>query len=255
MVAKTLVRNDVVLSTSKAGSTAANVTLFSYSPLPNWAVLARVPYIAHTPTAGPKGRAFGNPLVGGLYTPALRPSTRLSLFAGVALPIGQGGGDAPDKAKATAEAAGIYGRAAMDNALWVVDYAVPTAGVGLAEAFGPCAGQVEVSVLYLARVRAENTQKDSSRTNLTSGAMLGCYVLPPLQLIGEVRYQRWLSTPAVVAADASKRDQATAGIGLRFDVRAGGIMLRPGVLFAAPIDDPMKKADYRQVMFDVPIVF
>lgn len=255
VIAKTLVRDDLVASTHAGGSTVANVTTFSYSFLPNVAVLARVPYVSNTPKAGAHGTAFGNPLLGGLYTPALRPTTRLSLFAGVAFPIGQGGGNTPDKAKASAEAAAIYGRAAMDNALWVADYGVGTAGVGLAQVVGPCTGQLEATVLHLVRMHAENAQKDASRTNLTTGAMAGCYVLPPLQLIGELRYQRWLSTPTVVTLDASKRDQATAGLGLRFDVRAGAITLRPGLLVATPLDSPMKKADYRQVMIDVPIVF
>lgn len=255
VVAKTLVRHDVVASTHVAGSTAANVTTLAYSFLPNIAVLARVPYVSNTPKAGPKGTAFGNPLLGGLYTPALRPTTRLAVFGGVAFPIGQGGGDTPDKAKASAEGSGIYGRAAMDNALWVADYGVGTAGIGLAESQGPCTGHVEATVLHLVRMRAEKLQKDASRTNLTAGLMAGCYVLPPVQLIAELRYQRWLSTPAVVDLDASKRDQATVGLGLRFDVRAGAALLRPGVLMGTPLDDPMKKADYRQIMLDLPIVF
>lgn len=255
VIAKTLVRDDLVASTHAGGSTVANVTTLSYSFLPNVAALARVPYVSNTPKTGPHGTAFGNPLLGGLYTPALRPTTRLSLFAGVAFPFGQGGGNTPDKAKASAEAAAIYGRAAMDNALWVADYGVGTGGVGLAQVVGLCTGQLEATLLHLVRMRAENAQKDASRTNLTAGLMAGCYVLPPLQMIGELRYQRWLSTPTVVTLDDSKRDQATAGFGLRFDVRAGAIMLRPGLLAAMPLDSPMKKADYRQVVIDLPIVF
>ena len=194
-------------------------------------------------------------MLAALYTPALQPATRLSLFGGVALPLAQGGGDSPRPARSAAVGSGIYGRAAMDNALFAVDYAVGIAGAGVAHSIGVCSFQVETTVLQLVRVRAEQRQKDTSRTNLTAAAFAGCYLRSPLQLMSEFRYQRWLSTPAAVSADAAKREQASVGLGLRFDARVGSVLLRPGVLVALPIDDPMRKGDYRQLMLDLPVVF
>lgn len=254
-IAKSLLRSDVMASTHAAGATLASVTTAAFLLAPNVAALVRLPYVSNTPIKGPPGSGFANPFVGGLYTPALRRTTRLAAFAGVAIPVGAGGGNAPDKATAAATSAGVYGRAAMDNALWAVDYAVGVVGVGVAEAMGRCTVQGEMTVLELVRTRGERVQKDATRTNLTAGAFAGCYVLPPLQLVGELHYQRWLSTPNAVTIDRSKRDQATGGIGVRFDVAAGPITLRPGLLLQAPLDDPMRKTGYRQVMLDLPVVF
>lgn len=254
-VARTLVRLDSVATKHAAGAGFASVLTGSYSPLPDLAVLARIPHAASFPDEGASGGALGNPVLAAMYTPALRPATRLSLFGGVALPLAQGGGDAPDPARSAAVGSGIYGRAAMDNALFAVDYAVGIVGAGAAHSVGVCSFQLEATVLELVRVRGEQRQKDTSRTNLTAGASAGCYLRSPLQLIGELRYQRWLTTPAAVSADASRREQATAGLGLRFDARVGTLTLRPGVLVALPIDAPMSKADYRQLMLDLPIVF
>jgi hypothetical protein len=254
-IARTLVRVDSIASKHTAGATFASVLTGSYSPFPDFAVLARIPHAAHVPDDGDSGSALGNPVLAAMYTPALRPMTRLSFFGGVALPLAQGGGDSPSPARSAAVSSGIYGRAAMDNALFAVDYAVGIMGAGIVHSIGICSFQLETTVLELVRVRAEQRQKDSSRTNLTAGASGGCYLRSPLQLIGELRYQRWLTTPAAVSADTSRREQATAGLGLRFDARMGSLLLRPGVFVALPIDDPMSQGDYRQLMLDMPIVF
>lgn len=254
-IAKTLARIDAVASTHAGGATTASVLTLSLRVAPDVALVARVPYASLTPKTGAHDTAFGNPVAAVAFTPALRPTTRLSTFAGIAFPLAQGGGDAPVPSKTAAVGAGIYGRAALDNALFAVDYAVAIAGLGLAESLGACSVHAEITVLELVRVRAEKRQPDATRTNFTSGLAAGCYLRSPVQLVGEARYQRWLSTPDVVTRDAAKRDQATVGAGLRFDAKVGSVTLRPGVLVAVPVDDPMRKADYRQVMFDLPVVF
>jgi hypothetical protein len=144
----------------------------------------------------------------------------------------------------------------MDNALFAVNYTTLTAGVGLAFVRWGFTAQAETTILQLFRTRGDAIDKDAARTNFTSGLHLGYRLLDPLTVSVELRYQRWLSTPAAVTADPAKRDQLTFAVGLRANVPlTKTLLVRPGVSYSHPLDDPMAAQGYRILQLDVPVVF
>jgi hypothetical protein len=77
-----------------------------------------------------------------------------------------------------------------------------------------------------------------------------------LSLGGELRYQRWLSTPASVKADATSRDNVTVAIGPRFHFKISPTTwLRPGISYSAYLDKPLTKSKYSIVQVDLPFAF
>jgi hypothetical protein len=256
-MAGTLVRSDTAFAFHDGGTTVASTFLGGYALEPGtFGIYGRGAYVRVSPEEGDGAGAFGNPLLFALYTPKLTDTLRLAVFAGVALPFGQGGGNDPDVAKRAAVGAGVPARSSMDNALFAVNDAVPTVGFGLAHIADGLTLQAEATLLQLLRTRGDAVQPDSSKTNFTSGLHAGYFFGDVLSLGVEIRYQRWLSTPAFVSDELGNRDQLTLAAGPRANFRVGdSIVMRPGLSLALPLDDPMKKADYRVVQLDVPITF
>jgi hypothetical protein len=202
-----------------------------------------------------------NPVLGGSYALKLSPELRLAFFLGLTIPVGGGGGNKPDVDNAAANAAGIRARSAMDNAMFAVNDFTVFPGVGFAYVAGGFTAQVEATLLQLTRVRGEDAQKDSSKTNFTTGLHLGYFIVPFLSVGGEIRHQRWLSTPKTIQGNAAYsesalRDTTTFAVGPRIHVKVGEKMwFRPGIAFAMALDDPMKDAKYKIVQLDLPFVF
>ena len=125
-------------------------------------------------------------------------SLRVGGFLGGTIPIGMGGGDTPDAGAATANAAGIAARSAMDNAMFAVDYFTGIFGADVAYVDHKFTLQAEATLLELIRVRGQGTNggADSTRTNSTFGLHAGYFLTSFLSLGAELRYQRWLSHPS-----------------------------------------------------------
>ncbi len=249
------------------GSTVASTLLASYKVTDELAPLVRVGMVSNSPPPGAQGATgFLNPVLGAAYAFPLSPEFRLALFFGVALPLGSGGGDSPDLAKAASNAAGIRARSAMDNAMFAVNDLTMFPGVGLAYVAHGVTLQVEATLLQLMRVRGENAQNaagapmnpDSSRTNLTTGLHAGYFFLPELSAAVELRHQRWVSTPRAVENDATDtlRDTTTVAMGPRLHFKVGEkSWIRPALAFAVGIDDPLKRWESRSVQLDIPVIF
>jgi hypothetical protein len=262
-IAVSVVRSDTAIAfyedqASNRGTTVATMLLGSYKVTPELAPFVRLGLVGNSPPIGAWGTSFVNPALGATYALKLWQDFRLALFLGLTIPVGMGGGDSPDQATATAARSGILARSAMDNAMFAVNDFAVFPGVGFAYVAHGLTVQAEATVFQLTRVRGENVQPDSSKTNFTSGLHLGYFVIPQLSLGGELRYQRWLSTPSFVGADAtgSLRDTLSVALGARFHWRIRESMwLRPGLAYARGLDDPMSKQRYNVVQVDVPFVF
>ncbi|HVU04606.1 MAG TPA: hypothetical protein VHE30_22765 [Polyangiaceae bacterium] len=251
--------------TGNSASTVVPILLASYKVTKELAPLVRVGFVQNSPPDPPAGAAktdssFGllNPLLGATY--AIQPSkeTKLAFFLGVTLPIGSGGGDSPDKAAKVARSVGLNTRSAFDNALFAVNDLTVIPGVDFAYVAGGFTAQVEATLFQLTRVRGSADQKDSSKTNFTTGLHLGYFLVPELSIGAEIRHQRWLSTPDAVKNDktGSLRDTTTVAFGPRLHFQIGeGKWFRPGVSLSLPLDDPMKKASYKVVQLDLPFSF
>jgi hypothetical protein len=263
-VASSVVRLDTTVgfykdpATDKSGTTVAPILLASYRVTEHLAPLVRLGVVSNSPPTGSSGFGFLNPVLGAIYALEPAPPLRLGLFLGVTLPVGSGGGDSPDKAEKAARTAGIPARSAMDNAMFAVNDFTVFPGVDLAYVAGGFTAQVEATVFQLTRVRGSKDQPDSSRTNFTAGLHVGYFVIPALSIGAELRHQRWLSTPKQVENDATHtlRDTTTVAFGPRVHLDlGGGKWLRPAIVFALPLDDPMKKASEKVLQIDVPFAF
>lgn len=259
--ALSVVRSDtsIAFGTTPAGdsfTTAASMLLVSYKVLPNLSPLVRLAIVNHDAGTGQDGFAFANPVLGATWALDLATGLRLGVFLGVAFPLGMGGGDTPEVGAQTAVRFGIPARSAMDNAMFAVNDFTVFPGVGLSWAAHGFTAQFEATVLQLTRVRGEAVQPDASKTNFTSGLHLGYFVLPMLSMGAELRYQRWLSTPAAVEANPAARDTMTAAVGARYHLKVGDKQwLRPGLSYSLGLDDPLAAQRYSMLQVDVPFVF
>jgi hypothetical protein len=241
-----------------SGSSVASLLLASYKVTKALAPVVRWGVVQNTPPTGDSGFGLVNPLLGATYALMPTPNLKLSFFLGATVPIGSGGGDHPDAAKKAARSAGVWARSALDNALFAVNDVTVLPGLDFAYVAGGFTAQVEATVFQLTRVRGSVDQKDSSKTNLTTGLHLGYFVAAPLSLGVELRHQRWLSTPMAVKNDptGASRDTTTVAFGPRFHFQvAPGKWFRPALSFALPLDEPMKKSSYKIFQLDLPFSF
>jgi len=245
------------LAMSDPQTTSATMLLGSWQIVPDLAPFLRLGVVSNSPDQGEGATLLVNPAFGATYASAVGDDLRLALFLGLTAPVGQGGGNSPEAAMAPTRNAGMQARSAMDNAMFAVNDFTVFPGVGLAWVKSDVTLQAEVTFLQLTRVRGEDVQPDSSKTNLTSGLHVGYFVLSMLSLGMDLRYQRWLSTPKVVEDDPTDtlRDNATLAVGPRFHFEMDAGWLRPGISYTHPLDDPMGKSGYRIVQIDLPFVF
>jgi hypothetical protein len=215
---------------------------------------ARGAAVANTPDGEPQRAGFGNPALLGLWSPEVAPKTRAPLFLGVALPLGDGGGDKPEADQRAALGTGIYARQAMDNALFAPNYYAVAVGAGVSRVANGLTLQAEATVFELFRARGAAMDAEATRTNLTCGINAGYALTSFLNVNVEAHYQHWLSTPAPVARDSSLRQQLTAGGGVRFTIPLDGAVLRPGIGYFRGIDAPMASTGAHVVQLDFPVV-
>jgi hypothetical protein len=282
VVPANVIRSDTAVGfyrskTTRGGTAVASMLFASYKVIPELAPLVRLGIVNNAPPIDQSARTdFLNPVVGALFGPKIDPTMKLGIFLGVALPFGTGGGDKPHKASAAALASGIATRSAMDNAMFAANYLTIFPGVGFAYTASGFTAQVEATVLQLLKTRGPDETTlasgakapvDKKNTNFTTGLHLGYFLIPQLSVGGELRHQRWLSTPLAVKNDKSGtlRDNTTLAFGPRVHIKLGESMwLRPSVAYAFPLDNPMANgpthtnpgnAHYKIVHLDVPFVF
>jgi hypothetical protein len=239
-----------------SGATAVTSLIASWKATPRLVPVLRQIWVHDDPPGvAASGGGFSNPLLGINYLHPFGGGFRASGFLASTIPIGSGGGDAPDPATAAALSAGIPARSAMDNALFAVNYWTLIAGAGIARITPGLTLQAEATVLQLTRVRGPETQ-DASRTNFTAGLHAGRFFGRRLSLGAELRLQRWLSDAAPVRSNPAAREQLTLGFGPRLHFHVGGRhWLRPGVSYTRALDDPMQDRGYDIVQVDVPFAF
>jgi hypothetical protein len=245
------------------GSSVATMLLASTKLTPSLAPLVRLGFVQNNaPAMGADGTSFVNPLVGATYARRI-DAFRWAAFLGATIPIGMGGSAIPSGAS-TADAAGIKARSAMDNAMFAVNYFTAIAGGDVAYVNHRVTLQAEATLFQLLRVRndAAASSTDSARTNSTVGLHAGVFIIPALSLGGEIRYQRWLSTPTqltmgnkVAIADFAK-DTVTVAIGPRAHFAVGkNLWLRPGISYARGLDRPLTDQSYNVIQVDLPLIF
>jgi hypothetical protein len=265
----TVVRSDTAVAfydnATGSGSTVATMLMGSYKLTSNIAPMVRMGFVQNGPPGtAPEGTSFVNPVVGVTYSRKIAGSFRLAGFLGTTVPIGMGGGATPDAAASGADTAGIAARSGMDNSMFAVNYLAIIPGVDFAYIDHKLTLQAEATLFQLFRVRGSDTtaiSPDATRTNSTMGIHAGYFVLPMLSLGGELRYQRWLSTPTRIVMGvrsdlpAPNLDTVSFAVGPRLHFKIGGTWLRPGISYAQVVDQPFSASNYKIIQVDVPVVF
>jgi len=222
----------------------------------SFGVIGRVGVVNHASSDAVTRQAVVNPVVGGTFGTRFGKDLRFAAYLAMALPVGAGGGNTPDKDTKKAVAAGGLARSSMDGVMFATNDLSFVPGVDLAYAAHGVTVQVEITAAQLLRMRGESAQPDAARTNLLGGIHVGYQLLPFLSAAVEARYQRWLTTPAAVAKDDSLRDNLTAAAGLRATIPIRGTMKAlPGASYAMGLRGAVADRDYHIVQFDVPVVF
>jgi hypothetical protein len=248
----------------------ATMLTASYRMGGSWAPMVRLGFVGNNaPGEATDGSSFANPLIGATYARAIG-SYRLALFGAVTLPIGTGGGDAPNIRAAKTNAASATARPA-DAAMFAVDYTAVSAGADVGYVGHGLTAQAEVTLLQLVRVRGDDGggATDSFRTEAAVGLHLGYFIGSHLSLSGDLHHRRWLSRPttlspatgARVALAGGERASTTVALGPRLHFRVGKqAWIRPGVSFvrgldARGFDAPLLTARTTAVQIDVPVTF
>ncbi|MBV8760657.1 MAG: hypothetical protein JO257_25415 [Deltaproteobacteria bacterium] len=238
------------------GETYASTFTLAVKILPHLAPLVRVTSFFNEPASGPKAGGVSNPVVGFVFGPPVSGALKVAVLGGLALPLGSGGGNTGTPARLAAEKATALARSAMDNSMFAVNDLTPTLGFDIAYVDHGVTLQAEATLFELFRVRGEKVQPDEYKTNFTTGAHVGYFLVPWLCVSGELRYQRYLTTPVAVEMNPAARDNLTAGGGLRFAFKLGGHrLLRPGVSYSRALDQPLADRTYQIVQLDLPFSF
>lgn len=274
VVAATVLRSDSSFAsyesaTSRPGTTSVTMLLASYK-IPGTggvgsglAPVLRLGMVNDSPPAGAGGLIVINPLVGASYALKLPSNFRLALSFAASIPIGGGGGDAPDGGSANSRGKGVFARASMDNAMFASNDFTLIPGIDFAYVGHNLTVQAEVTLLELLRVRGEKSQADTAKTNLTSGIHVGYFFTDMVSFGVDLRYQRWLVAPGAIeklraANDDAGMDNASFALGPRVHIKAGAsTWVRPGLSYGRGIDRPTNAAgaNYQIVQLDVPVQF
>jgi hypothetical protein len=247
------------------GNTLATLLTGSYQLTPHLAPLVKLGFVQNdAPGTNPSGDSFVNPLVGLTYARRMQ-AFRWAVFAGAAIPIGQGSGDSADKGVVAANKAAQAARSGMDNSMFAVNYFTGIVGADAAYVDRQLTVQVEATLFQSLRAHGDDAggaSTDAARTNATMGLHLGYFVIPALSFGGELRYQRWLSTPtslvmgAKVPYNDGQKDTVSVAIGPRAHFAIGkGMFVRPGISYARALDQPLASSSYNMLQVDLPVVF
>lgn len=244
-------------TTAFANHTTTDVLFLSgsYALNPHFGLQARLGGVGNWPEAGGTGYAFANPSAGGVY--ALKMGDlRFASYLNLIFPLGQGGGNTPDKLASATVKSGALARSGSDNSVFATNYFTFVPGLDAAWVHGGATLQIEATLFQLLRARGDLVEKDSARTNFTTGALAGYQFLPALAGSLELRYQRWLSTPASVAADPGLRDNLSAAAGLRTAIKvADHVTVKPGLSYTRGLEGALSKNGYNMVQLDLPVAF
>jgi hypothetical protein len=252
----TSLKLDSTLATSSttAGTATSAVGLLSasYRFAPEWSAFARAGFVSLTRSPVGTGSAVSDLALGALWGRGFG-DFRLAATASMTLPTASGGGDSPDPITRAAIRSAALARASLDNAMFGPNDLGLSAGADAAFLWHRFTFQGELTGIESIRVRSQSSQPDAAKTNVVLGGFVGYSFLPQLSGGVELRYQRFLSTPAAVAADptGALRDTLSAAVGARAHFKIGRLGLHPGASFALGLDDPLAGGRYRLFQIDL----
>lgn len=249
-VAGNAVRSETTLGFADNGGAVASYLSASFRFLPDLAGVVRVGMASAAPEVGSAPVALMNPQLGVLWSPKLGESFRLSPFLAVTLPVGMGGGEDPDAGVLASLAAARQARFALDGAIALPNHLWVAGGLSAAWIAHGLTVQAELTLVEGIQVRGP-AAADDTMTNSLGGLFVGYALLPVLSVGAELRYQRFLSTPASVVKDPDARDQLSVAAGARGHIVLDGVTVRPGVSYARALGGVGGRLDTQALVFDL----
>lgn len=253
-VAGNVIKSDTALAFSDGGTAIGSYLMGGIKILPDTALIFRVGLAALSPVAGNASPAVMNPQLGVLWSPKVAEDFRISPFVSVTIPVGMGGGDTPDAAVNASLASVRQARFSLDSAISLPNHLWVTAGLSAAWIRYGLTLQLEATVVQGVQVRGPDAVDDAV-TNSISGAFVGYSIIPALNVGAELRYQRFLSTPASVEKNAELRDQLSFAVGARAHLHLDPLTIRPGVSFGHAIGGVVSEVNTNAVLFDLAVAF
>jgi hypothetical protein len=257
VVPSTSIRLDQVMTPYRSATDegVVGVTSFgaAYKLIRTVSISARLALVEHSAN-GSETTSITNPVVGGTWGDGASPF-RYALALSAALPLGSGGGNHPNPAVASTNQAGHSARFALDGSWFSVNDFAASAGGDLAYVFRGLTLQGEATVTQLFRARGEQQSPDAYRANFLSGVHLGFWAAERLCIASEVRYQRWISTPAAVESDPFARHNLSIAAGLRTRIGTGSTRMLPGVAYATGLAGKVGNQHIHAVHVDLPVAF
>jgi hypothetical protein len=255
-LAADVLRLDTSFAPHEGGALTTASLLFASARLsPSAALYLRAALVRDEAPGLPTAWALGNPVLGVTAVHPLGGALRLAGAFTLALPLGMGGGPSPEPSAARAIRAGVPARAGLDTSLFGVNGVTATLGGDVSWISGGWTVQAEATLIQFIRTRGPGSDPDAARTNSTAGLHAAAFVAPWLSLGAEVRLQRYLGAPRLVATDASAQDLLSLAVGTRFHLPLGSHFLRPALTVARPLDEPLAGRGFTWVQLDLPFVF
>jgi hypothetical protein len=240
-------------STTEEGVVGVTSLGAAYKVIRTASIAARLALVEHSAN-GIGTTSIANPVVSGMWGDGASPF-RYALALSVALPLGAGGGNHPSPAIVSANQAAHLARFSMDGSWFSVNDTAVSAGGDLAYVFRGLTLQGEATVTQLFRVRGEQQAPDAYRANFLSGVHLGFWPVERLCIASEVRYQRWISTPAAVERDPFARHNLSIAAGLRTRIGSGSTRFLPGIAYATGLAGKVGNQHLHAVHVDLPVAF
>jgi hypothetical protein len=268
--APTVVRLDTVVGVDEDRASRRGMTLVSFltaaarvpgtgPPRAGLDIIARGGFVTDSPPTGSGGSAIANLMLGAAYAVRLPSDFLFNFFLGFTLPVGSGGGDAPDPGAVAARSRGAAARSGLDNALLATNDVGVAPGVSFGWVSHGWTLQIEGTLSHVVRVRGAHAQREASKTNSALGIHVGYFLVPFLSLNSEARYQRWVNPPFNVEADATRAsiDTVTVAVGPRIHIETSAGWLRPGIAYVRALDKPLAASspNLHVVQIDIPFVF
>lgn len=219
---------------------------------------------AHNNPAGVYKSAdiLSNPAIGLLKSTNLSEKIKLAFSLTNTIPLGSGKGNTPNSNARFANTIAQLSRSAMENSLYATNYTAIIPGIDLAILEKNYSVQLEANLFQLIRIDGERVDKDKYRTNLTLGLSGGLKLSNALNLIGELRYQRWLNNDSVEKAANPAMDNLTLGIGPRFNFKLSTLTIKPAISYSQALYGAIAKTNrssssgnYKTITLDLPLIF
>lgn len=253
-VAGNVIKSDTALAFSDGGTTIASYLMGGIKIVPNAALIFRLGLASLSPVSGDARPAVMNPQLGVLWSPQVTDDLRLSPFLSVTLPVGMGGGEAPDAGVSASLASARQARFSLDSAISLPNHLWVTAGLSAAWVRYGLTLQLEATVVQGFQVRGPEAVDDAV-TNSISGAFVGYSIIPALNVGAELRYQRFLSTPLAVEKNEALREQLSFAVGARAHLKLDPLTIRPGLSYGHAIGGVVSAANTNAVLFDLAVAF